>query len=155
MTVWNDIAAPICIALTAAGLILSWLRWRSKGPRSGLRTAAWSLLPLAAFLTRALPLVGRMGSAVVRFAASFVFSPESWAGVVLFGAAALLFVTTGGIPRLRSRKSRGKGKKAAAVAAAGGSQLPAVTGKGKLATAVPADDDFGDIQEILKRRGIS
>jgi hypothetical protein len=163
MTVWDQIAwAPICIALTAVGLGASWLIWRRKGPQHGLRAGAWSLLPLAAYLTGAIVLIGRIGSAVVRFASGFAFSPKSWAGVILFGGSALLFLATGGLPLLRWRKSRGKGKKAAAVAATGGPQLPAaagqgrqaVAGKAKQAAAVQADDDFGDVQEILRRRGI-
>lgn len=153
MTVWNDIAAPLCIALTAAGLTISWLRWRSKGPLSGLRATAWSLLPLAAYLTGAVPLIGRIGSAVVQFAGSFAFSAKSWAGVILFGGAALLFLSTGGLPMIRWRKSRGKGTKAAPASAAGSVQLPAV-GKGKRPAAAPADDDLGDVEEILRRRGI-
>ena len=162
MTVWDQIAwAPICIALTAVGLGASWLIWRRKGPQRGLRAGAWSLLPLAAYLTGAIVLIGRIGSAVVRFASGFAFSPKSWAGVILFGGSALLFLATGGLPLLRWRKSRGKGKKETTAAAgpgaapAGPGAAPAVTGKGKKAVAVPADDDFGDVQEILRRRGIS
>jgi len=30
----------ICGGLTAAGLVLSWVRWRRKGPRAGVRLAA-------------------------------------------------------------------------------------------------------------------
>src|SRR5712691_3433958 len=175
MTVWDQIAwAPICIGLTAVGLVASWLLWRRKGPARGLRAGAWSLLPLAAYLTGGIVLIGRIGSAVVRFAAGFAFSPKSWAGVILFGGSALLFLATGGLPLLRWRKSRGKGKKetaaatgpaaapavtgkgkkAVAVPATGGPPLPAAAGQAKQAAAVQADDDFGDVQEILRRRGI-
>jgi len=70
MTVWDQIAwAPICIGLTAVGLVASWLLWRRKGPARGLRAGAWSLLPLAAYLTGGIVLIGRIGSAVGRFAA--------------------------------------------------------------------------------------
>jgi hypothetical protein len=155
MTVWDQIAwAPICIGLTAAGLVASWLVWRRKGPQRGLRGGAWSLLPLAAYLTGGVLLIGRIGSAVVRFASGFAFSPKTWAGVILLGGAALLFLATGGLPLLRWRKARVKGKKEAA-AAGGPAPAPAVTGKGRKAAAVPADDDLGEVQEILRRRGIS
>jgi hypothetical protein len=155
MTVWDQIAwAPICIALTAVGLFASWLIWRRKGPQRGIRAGAWSLLPLAAYLTGAIVLIGRIGSAVVRFAGGFAFSPKSWAGVILFGGSALLFLATGGLPLLRWRKSRGKGKKETA-ATAGRAPVPAVAGKGKRAAAPAPDDDLGDVEEILRRRGIN
>jgi hypothetical protein len=154
MTVWDQIAwAPICIALTAAGLVASWLIWRSKGPQRGIRAGAWSLLPLAAYLTGAIKLIGRIGSAVVQFAAGFAFSPKSWAGVILFGGSALLFLATGGLPLLRWRKSRGKGKKG--TADTGRAPVPAVAGKASRAEAAVPDDDLGDVEEILRRRGIS
>jgi len=54
-------------------LVLSWLTWRRRGVRRGIRAAAWSLLPLALYLTGSILLVGRIGSAVVNFAQSFVF----------------------------------------------------------------------------------
>ena len=48
MNTWNNIAwFPICIGLTAAGLVLSWLTFRRRGLRRGIRGGAWSLLPLA------------------------------------------------------------------------------------------------------------
>jgi hypothetical protein len=157
MSVWNDIAAPLCIALTVAGLGISWLRWRRKGSQSGLRAVGWSLLPLAAYLVGAVPLLGRIGQAVVQFAEGFAFSARAWAGLALFGVAVLLFVTTGGMPMLRRGKSRGKAKKTGtgATSATGSPQLPAVAGKGRRATATPADDDLSDVEEILRRRGIT
>lgn len=162
MTVWDQIAwAPICIGLTAAGLVVSWLIWRSKGPRRGLRAGAWSLLPLAAYLTGGIKVIGQIGSAVVTMATGFVFSPKSWAGVILFGGSALLFLATGGVPLLRWRKSRGKGKSPAAsvtgrapAAAVTRTDAAAVTRKSKGAAAAP-DDDLGEVEEILRRRGIS
>jgi hypothetical protein len=150
MTLW----APICIGLTAAGLVASWLIWRRKGPQRGLRAGAWSLLPLAAYLTGTSSMFERIGSAIAKFAAGFVFSPTRWAGLILVGGSALLFLATGGLPLLRWRKSRVKGKKETA-AAGGPAAAPAVAGKGKKAVAVPADDDLGEVEEILRRRGIS
>jgi hypothetical protein len=152
---WNGVAASVCVALTVAGLIVSWLRWRSKGAQSGLRATAWSLLPLAAYLTGAVPLIHKIVSAIVTFAGSFVFSPKSWAGVILLGGSALLFLATGGLPMIRWRKARGKDKKTAAVSSAAGTQLAPAAGKGKRAAAAPADDDLSDVEEILRRRGIS
>jgi hypothetical protein len=170
MPTWDAIAwFPICFGLTAAGLVLSWLTWRRRGPRRGIRGVAWSVLPLAAYLTGAIVLVGRIGSAVVQFASSFVFSPKTWAGVALFGLAALLFLGSGGIPLLSSRKKRARKKelarsaangRAPAQAGAAGTARPATlaqpagsakTGKGAPAEPEGLDDD---VAEILRRRGI-
>ncbi|HTS98789.1 MAG TPA: cellulose synthase [Streptosporangiaceae bacterium] len=178
MNTWNSIAwFPICVGLTGAGLVLSWFTWRRKGLRRGIRAAAWSLLPLALYLTGSILLVGRIGSAIVQFSSSFVFSPKTWAGVVLFGLAAVIFLTSGGIPLLSSAKRRARKKElkqqaavagddAAPVTAGSGSRAVAQVGAGQPAKAAKpakrakgggADDDGldPDVAEILRRHGIS
>jgi hypothetical protein len=173
MNTWNSIAwFPICVGLSAAGLVLSWFTWRRKGFRRGIRAVAWSLLPLALYLTGSILLVGRIGSAIVQFASSFVFSPKTWAGVTLFILAAVILLASGGIPLLsRGRKRAGKAaKKEVAQQPAAG---PAVTsGHGsrtvpELAAGQPAKpakrgkaDADGDgldpeVTAILRRHGIS
>jgi hypothetical protein len=154
----------ICGGLTAAGLVLSYFRWRRRGPRSGIRLAAWSLLPLAAYLTGTVTLISRISSAMVRFGGSFVFSTKTWAGVVLAGAAVAMLLASGGIPM----PGRRRGKKASAVqdgtpgaagAAGAGGRTQIGAGTGKVAKqgkrgAPAADDDLSDVEEILRRRGI-
>ncbi len=103
----------ICGGLTAVGLVLSWVRYRRKGPRAGVRLAAFSLLPLAAYLTGTVTLITRISSAVAGFASSFVFSPERYAGIVLAGVAAGLLLISGGIP-LTGRNKRKKARAAKA-----------------------------------------
>ena len=44
---------PLCAGLTVVGCILSWVAWRRRGAGAGLRGIAWSLLPVAAYLTGA------------------------------------------------------------------------------------------------------
>ena len=171
MNTWNSIAwFPLCVGLTAVGMVLSWFAWRRRGARSGARAVAWSLLPLALYLSGSILLVGRIGSAIVQFASSFVFSPKTWAGVILFGLAALIFLVFGGIPLLSSRKRRAKKKQVKQSAAGGGPVTPAPTSRavaqadaGKPAKAAklgkgaePADDGLdADVAEILRRHGIS
>jgi len=176
---WNSIAwFPICVGLTGVGLVLSWFTWRRRGVRRGVRAAAWSLLPLALYLTGSILLVGRIGSAVVNFAQSFVFSPKTWSGVALFVVAALIFLVSGGIPLLSSARRRAKKKElkqadsaAATTTARGAVAVP--TGRDNPASAetktvatparaakrgkgAAADDDGldADVSEILRRRGI-
>jgi hypothetical protein len=174
MNTWNSIAwFPICVGLTAIGLVLSWFAFRRRGLRSGIRGVAWSLIPLALYLTGSILLVGRIGSAIVQFASAFVFSPKTYAGVILLALALVIFVVSGGIPLLSSRKRRAKKKELKQEGAAGG-QPPAATGSGSRVVAqvgAPkpakpakqakpgqsgADDGLDDdVMEILRRRGIS
>lgn len=147
----GSFAGPIFVAVTVVGLVLSGLAWRRKGARSGIRGIAWSLLPAAAWLTHSLSLIGRMVSAIVQFAAGFVFSPQAWLGIILFGVAALFFLVSGGIPltgwRRRRRKAEDGGRS--------GGGPPAATAPARRTAVEPADDDLADVRDILKKHGIS
>ena len=79
MGTWLNIGGWVCVAITIVGLVLSVIVWRKKGPGSGLRGIAWSLIPLGAYLTHSIRLIGQIVSAVVQFATSFVFSHEGLA----------------------------------------------------------------------------
>ena len=144
-------AGPIFVAVTVVGLVLSGLAWRRRGARSGMRGIAWSLLPAAAWLTHSLGLVGRIVSAVVRFGAGFVLSPEAWLGVILVGLSVLLFLVSGGIPLVGSRRRRRK------EAESGGRdepRAPVARSSGRAAVE-SGDDDLADVRDILKKHGIS
>ncbi len=153
MGTWLNIATfPVCLTVTVVGLVLSFIAWRKKGLRSGLRGAAWSLLPLAMWLTGAVGLVGRIGSAIVQFASAFVFSPKAWLGVILACLAVLLFLISGGIPLVSGTRKRNKKRRERVRAAQ--SEPAAVQPAQRQAPPPPADDDMGDVEEILRRRGI-
>ncbi len=145
---------PLCAGLTAVGLIASWFAWRRRGAAAGLRGAAWSLLPAAAYLTGAVDMLWKMGAAVTTFATGFVFSPKVWSGIIVVGVSAVLFTVTGGLRRGRARKKVGDagpgGTPAAAAGAAPGKALKPAKSK----AAPPADDELGDVADILRRRGI-
>jgi hypothetical protein len=158
---------PLCGGLTLVGIILSWFAWRRRGAAAGLRGVAWSLLPLAAYLTGAIKMLWQMGAAVGSFAASFIFSPRVWSGVIVAGASALLFVISAGLRRRRA----GRASSAASVtqpgaagltAAKPGKSLTPTKGRAAKGSAVKAkvgkgddDDEFGDVAQILRRHGIS
>ncbi len=167
MGVWSSIGGAVCVAVTVLGLVWSYRIWRKDGVHRGLRAIAWSLVPLAAYLTGAVGLIGRLVNAVVIFAGSIVFSPKTYAGVIVVIVALLLFVLSGGLPLAKERKARKrrKAEKAAAraqrdsgqPAAAAGRETKAVEPR-KHKAPVPGgknDDDMSDIEEILKRRGIN
>src|SRR5215469_16023742 len=123
MSTYDKIAwLPLCAGLTGLGLVLSFLVMRRRGLGSGLRWAAWSLLPLAAYLTGAIEMFWKMGIAVGDFAKGFVFSAQVWAGIAVAGLSAVLFVVSG---RMRRRRvKRGQDKQAVgAPAAAPGREL--------------------------------
>ncbi|WP_345599267.1 cellulose synthase, partial [Thermocatellispora tengchongensis] len=93
---------PLCAGVTGVGLVLSFLVLRRRGAAAGLRLAAWSLLPMAAYLTGALPTLWQIGSAAVGFVTGLVLSPTVWAGVAVTGLAVLLYLVSG-VLRSRTR----------------------------------------------------
>jgi len=183
MSTYDKIAwLPLCGGLTGLGLVLSYLAMRRRGIGSGLRGAAWSLLPIAAYLTGSIEMFWKMGVAIGDFAKGFVFSPRVWSGIALAGLAVVLLVVSGPLRRRRVETGRaepggaekGRDKPAAEAGSATAGSLPAARG-GQLATrpdrvapakapapargrkARPADDDddLGDVADILKRHGIT
>src|SRR3977135_3641215 len=112
MSTYDKIAwLPLCGGLTGLGLILSYLVMRRRGIGSGLRGAAWSLLPIAAYLTGSIEMFWEMGVAVGDLARGCVFSPRALSGIALAGLSVLLLVVSG--PLRRRRVERGQDKPAA------------------------------------------
>jgi hypothetical protein len=184
MSTYNSIAwLPLCAGLSGLGLVLSYLAGRKRGLRSFLRGAAWSLLPIAAYLTGSIEMFWKIGSAIGAFATAFVFSPRVWSGIAVAGLAAVLFVASGGRRRRRARVGR-QGKDSVAGTSGGQPSLDAGRGSTATTVAVPAtrqqaaqpaaasgaggdgktkrgkggatheDDDMKEIEEILRNRGI-
>ncbi len=155
MSTYNSISwLPLAGGLTILGLILSWVAWRRRGIAAGLRGVAWSLLPLAAYLTGAIKMLWQMGAAIGDFASSFVFSPRVWAGVIVAGAAGVLFVVSSGLRRARRGRSAppdqpSRGAKPSEPTKA---LKPASKPPGK--KSATDDDGLGDAAEVLRRMGI-
>jgi hypothetical protein len=157
---------PLCGGLTGVGLVFSFLLLRRKGAAAGLRAAAWSLVPMAAYLTGALSTLWAIGTSIVRFVTGLVLSPSVWVGVGLTGLAVVLYLVSG-VLRGRSRAKAAPAATTAAPRQAGlptsvtqplappRSATPAAAPAKRAAPKKAADDDFGDIEDILKRRGIS
>lgn len=126
----------ISLAATVLGLLGSWAAHRRRGLASGMRGAAWSLVPMGAYLT-----------GLTKFLADLAFSPVKWAGVALFGLGAVLYVTSGVM--LRGNGGSEREPKRKSVAEPG-------SPKGELERRRPAvDPDLAEIEQILKNRGIS
>ncbi len=168
---------PLCAGLTGLGLVLSYLAMRRRGIGAGLRGAAWSLLPLAAYLTASTEMFWKMGVAVADFAKGFVFSPRVWSGIAVAGLAVVLFMVSGPLRRRRVKPGQDKRVAGSAAGPAGAVTAAPRTAGGQLATrpgttvpAAPAqapakprrgknvdddDDDLGDVADILRRHGIT
>lgn len=139
---WGALAC----ALTALGAVLTWLAWQRRGAVPALRGAAWTLLPVAAWLTGTLRLVTEVLADVASWAIHLVFSPLVWLGIVLAGTSVVLFGVSGMINRSR-RASR------ADSLPRGGSRPVRARRAGR--PAVGSDDDLSDIEAILRKHGIS
>ncbi len=130
----------LALTLTLLGGIWTWFAFRRRGLASGLRGAAVTLLPIAAYLTRTLRLFTEVAGAIGDWAASLVLNPVVWLGFVLFGVSGALFVVSG---FLRARELGTRAEKP-------GKKLPAA---GRGAPAI--DDDMAEIEALLRKRGIS
>ena len=119
--------------LTGLGLVLSYLAMRRRGIGTGLRWAAWSLLPLAAYLTGSIEMFWKMGVAVGDFAKGFVFSPRVWSGIAVAGLAVVLFMVSGPLRRRGVGRARTSGPPRPAPAG----RWPRSGGRGPRATGHP------------------
>lgn len=163
---YSDIAwLPLAAGLTILGLVLSYFAYRRRGLRPALMGAAWSLLPLAAYLTGAIDMLWKIGAAIGKFGTGFVFSPEKWVGIGVTGLAIALFLAAGGRQRRRAAREGRRTAKAERGEqrneASGRPDRAAVNPPDRtraLATrgaAKPADDDdMQDIEAILRKRGL-
>jgi len=138
---WGALAVAISTLLG----VVTFFRWRARGLAAGLRGAAWTILPIAAWMTGLLELAFDIGDSVGRWALHLVFSPVVWLGVVLAGVSVVLF---GASAMVSARQGRRGG---AAPEALG--QPPKRGSRSKAGE--PAVDDLDDIEAILRRHGIS
>jgi hypothetical protein len=136
----------LALALTVLGGIWTWFAYRRRGVPAALKGAGLTLLPLAAYLTKTLKMLGRIGDAVGDWATSLVFSPLVWVGVGVAGLAVVL-IGTGRALEARS----GAGRRAGRTRKRDRPELA----EGSPARGKPAiDDDLAEIEALLRKRGI-
>lgn len=144
-----DDATWQALALVLTLLAGAWTvyAFRRRGWASGLRGVGLTLLPAAAYLTGTLRLAGRIVDAVADWATRLVFSPTVWIGVVLFVVAVVLFGLAGLVAgRTPRHREVGSGRRGRSLPGNRTAERPG---------GPPVDDDLAEIEEILKRRGIS
>lgn len=134
--------------LSALGGALTWRAWRRRGLTAGLRGLAWSLLPVAAWLTGTLHLLANIVADVGDWAVHLVFSPVVWLGIAVAGLAVVLFGVSGAM------RARGIGRR---TRAAGGQLPPQRQQPSPGRSSGPSSDleDMEDIEAILRKHGIS
>lgn len=137
----------LAFALSTLLGVVTFFHWRSRGLAAGLRGAAWTILPVAAWLTGVLELTVEVADSVGDWALHLVFSPVVWLGIVLTGVSAVLFGASALVGGRRGGDARGTGTPPAV-------EAPRKRGRGTGAPAV-ADEDLADIEAILRKHGIS
>lgn len=161
---------PLCLALALIGLLATVVLWRSSRASRGrvLQGLAWTLAPIALYLTGLLRMVWDAVVAVARWAGQIVFSPQVWVGFSLLAVAVVLFVVGGLLVRRSHLRADPKGKALGRAAGAGGATAAAGTGRRQpavgAAKAAPAgtkkqaaaseDPEMDEIEALLRSRGI-
>ncbi len=152
-TVDSTTWAALALVLTVVGAALSFAAWRRRGLAAGLRGLAWTLVPVAAWLTGTLRLAGGIVEDVVDWAARLVFSPTVWLGVIVAAVAVGLWVLSG-VMRARGIGVRDQPKRVRA-GSGGPARGAAPAGRKDSAPKQAAqDDDMAEIEAILKKHGI-
>jgi hypothetical protein len=158
-TTWTALA----LILTILGATYTWFAWRRSGLAAGMRGLAWTLLPVAAWLTGSLKLVTGIVEDIVNWAAKLVFSPVVWLGIVVAGVAVALWVLSGFMRArdigVRDQDPSVRPARRQEVGAGRPADIPASArpARRKPAAAKRSSDDIEDLDEIeaiLKRHGI-
>ncbi|GAA1809769.1 hypothetical protein GCM10009795_063930 [Nocardioides hankookensis] len=134
--------AALTLSLTVAGGIWTWFAFRNRGLASGTRALGFTLLPLAAYLTKTLQMFTGIAGEISDWAGHLVWSPVVWLGIVLAGVSVVLIGVSG---RLRAREVGPAEERRS---------LPPVGPGGKGRPALAEDDDMADIEALLRKRGI-
>ncbi|MEV7082323.1 hypothetical protein AB0N88_27910 [Streptomyces sp. NPDC093516] len=145
------IAETVCSAVSAAGLGIAAVTAYRRRFLAAVRIAAYSLVPIGLVMT-----------GVVEWLADTAFSPTAWAGFGVLGLAWVLFATTrvverrrGGTRKERRAAARAAGRPDAVAPEASAPSLAQGTRPAARPAAAPrGDDDFSDIEAILKKHGI-
>ncbi|MGH3496867.1 MAG: hypothetical protein ACRDP1_05320 [Nocardioidaceae bacterium] len=155
MASYNTITwLPWTVLLFAGGLFLAWRAWRAGDYPAATRRVGWALVPWAFQLLGLYLFVWRLITAVSLFAGHFVFSPSAWIGLAV-GALGVGLIAFGlKIDRQRTRGGWAFWRRRRRTTGDAAKASTAITGR-RSAPAASAGDDMADIEEILKRRGIS
>lgn len=145
------------LTLTLTGLmaVATWFLYQRRGVGAGLKGAALTLLPLAAYLTDTLRMFTRIVTALGDWATGLVFSPTVWIGIVLTGVAGLLYAAGRAVEMRRQPRPR-PSRRSRKLDAATEAPAPAVgTRPAKGGRSDSADEELDEIEALLRKRGIT
>lgn len=146
MSGWTIGGILVSVALGAMTPIV----WRRRGPKFGIRWLSFALLPVGLALAGLL----KLGNEFAKFVSKFVFSPTAWVGWAVIALAVGLWFAA----RLVAPKDGEAGPKRKGVGSPATQLEPsraAPTRKSGKSSASSGDGEFDDIEEMLRRRGIS
>lgn len=139
----DDVAwGALALALTIVSGCVTWIRAQRHGAAAAVRWAGITLLPLAAYFTHTLRLLGRVGTAVGDWAVGFVWNPFVWLGLVMAVLGIGLIGLSTRLPGGRRQPREPKGE-------------PKAVRSRKQQADLGLGDDLDDIQAILRKHGIS
>lgn len=146
----DDVAwGALALALTLVFGCVTWVRAQRHGTASALRWSGITLLPLAAYFTHTLRLLGRIGTAISDWAIGFVWNPFVWLGLVMAVVGFVLIGVSARVPG-GARPKRAETTDRPARRAPAGRPTKQVGGAD-----LGLGDDLDDIEAILKKHGIS
>jgi hypothetical protein len=141
----NDVSwGALALSLSVVGGIYTWWALRHRGVAAAVRGAGLTLLPIAAWLTGLLQVLGEIGDSLSSWLARLVFSPSTWLGMIIGFVAVVLIAGS----RVLGRRDKPDAPAARRTSA------PKAVGATKAADPL-IDDEMAEIQAILKKRGIS
>jgi hypothetical protein len=172
------VTGALCMALTGLGLVIAVQTARRRSYLSATRWTAAALFPIGLYLTGVATLARRVGSATVDWATDLAFGIKAWGGVAILAFAVMLLMITRMVGGRRAGKPEAGATAAdvSSLTAAGGTAgtiggtttggalpqsrqqsrqpKPAAAPRSRRAARGAVDDEFADIEEILRRRGI-
>lgn len=155
----------VCAALSAAGLAIALLTAYRRRFRRATKIAALSLVPVGLAMAGLVKLGGKVGRAAGDWATDLVLKPSVWGGFGVLAVAVVLWVAQRFVGERAKRKEAGGAPAAPAAAPAASRPALGAGRSGKARGSAPAapggrkasgsgDEDFSDIEAILKKHGI-
>lgn len=162
------VTGALCMALTGLGLVIAVQTARQRRYLSATRWTAAALFPVGLYLTGLATLARRVGSAAADWATDLAFGLKAWGGVAMLALAVTLLLVS---RMVADRKGDTAAPSSADLSAVDRSALtgsappaaasrpqkqpkPAAAPRSRRAARGAVDDEFADIEEILRRRGI-
>ncbi|MEU0936178.1 hypothetical protein [Embleya sp. NPDC005971] len=166
------VTGALCMALTGLGLVIAVQKARQRRFLNATRWTAAALFPIGLYLTGLATLGRRVGSAAADWATDLAFGIKAWGGVAILAFAVMLLMITRMIGRKHPEPTGTATSTSADLSALlGGSDAggelpqsrqqrqpkqpkPAPAPRSRRAARGAVDDEFAEIEELLRKRGI-